>query len=554
MNRFSILVVALAAMLPATIHAVPYPAESPDFGDIVRKAIASGEKNIVLEKGVYKLALPNGEPLTLEGLDGICIDGNGSEIITDKGSQAIQITGCRNMVLKNFSIDCAELPFTQGEIIDMDTEKRMWWDVRIMDGYPVKQLFEEIPDRVQVFDPVTLELRKNLYSYWKSMFASVEHKEGNVFRFTKNRFNPDSNEEIGDFLTMTINAGKNTRPHSIVLYRSENIRLENITIWSGNCFGFFEDQCSSNSYYGCVIDRKPYDPDLSFPRLRAINADAFHSKAARRGPVVENCIFRHHADDCIAINTGFHKIIRVGKSYIDVLSRHIKMMPGDTLRFVTYQGAIAGDAVLKRIESRDKDGKVARLHIDRPVAVDTGGVVSSITRGGNGYVLRNNVLGFTRARGILIKASDGIIENNEVRGCELGGIVLAPELNWMEATFAWNVSITDNVIIDCMFANSSYGIEQAAPLCVVAINAENNVVPAGGFRNITIKDNKIINSPQPAMILAAMDSSVVTGNIMTISKDVVRNHGKILKSGQEGKPVWMINNGDIKFENNIIVE
>ena len=547
--------VILAAMLPVDLSAVPFPASSPDFGEIVRQAAASGKKTISLEKGVYRLELPDGEPLVLEGLDGICVDGNGSEIITDKASQAIQVTNCSNLVLKNFSIDCAELPFTQGEIVGMDKEKRMWWDVRIMDGYPVKQLFSEIPDRVQIFDPTSLELRKNLYSYWRSTFASVEYRGDNVFRFTKKKFNPDSNEQVGDFLTMTISAGKNTRPHSIVLYRSKNIRLENITVWSGNCFGFFEDQCESNSYYGCVIDRKPYDPELPFPRLRAINADAFHSKSAVRGPVVENCVFRHHADDCIAINTSFYRILSVGKSSVDVsaLPRHVKMKPGDTLRFVNRAGSIAGDAVLEKIEPVGPE-KETRLVFDRPVSVDKGGVVSSITRGGNGFVLRNNVLGYTRARGILLKASDGIVENNEVIGCELGGIVLAPELSWMEATFSWNVRIENNTITDCMFANSSYGIEQAAPLCVVAINADNEVVPPGGFRNIEIRHNKIINSPSPAMILASMDSSSVTDNIMTISGDIARSHGKILESGQEGRPVWMMNNRNIEYENNIVVE
>lgn len=550
------LAAVVSALLPATLYAMPFPSSAEDFAAVVMRGIMAGEKVIDIEKGVYKLSLVDGEPFILKGLDGICIDGNGSEIITDKASQAILIEECSNMILKNFSIDCAELPFTQGEIIDMDVSKRMWWDVRIMDGYPVDALFSEIPDRVQVFDPNTLELRKNLYSYWKTIFASVEHREGNVFRFSKKHFNPDSNEQVGDFLTMTINAGKGTRPHSVVLYKSKNIRLENITIWSGNCFGFFEDQCDSNSYYKCRIDRKPYDPALSFPRLRAINADAFHSKAAVRGPIVENCVFRYHADDCIAINTSFYKILKVKDSYVDVSSdvAHIKMRVGDTLRFVNCAGAIAGDAVLTDIRHSDRKEQVSRLFIDRAVPVDEGGVVSSLTRGGNGYVLRNNVLGHTRARGILVKSSDGIIEGNEVRGCELGGIVLAPELSWMEAGFSWNVKIEDNTIIDCMFANSSYGIEQAAPLCVVGINKNNKVVPTGGFKNICIRNNKVINSPRPAIILAAMDSCSVTGNLVTVSRDVVRTHGKILQSGQEGETVWMINNGYLEYDGNIIVE
>ncbi len=142
-------------------------------------------------------------------------------------------------MLKNLSIDCQPLPFTQGTIVDMDRERRMWWEVEIMEGYPMESLLTTVPDRIQVFDPATLTLRKNLYTYWRGNFASVIRVGDRRFRFTKKDFNADSNEQVGDYLTMTLESGAGTRPHSIVLYKSKKVHLENITIWSGNCFGFF---------------------------------------------------------------------------------------------------------------------------------------------------------------------------------------------------------------------------------------------------------------------------------------------------------------------------
>lgn len=520
------------------------------------------------------MELEDGEPLTLKGLEGITIDCNGAEIITRKASQAIQITECRDVVLKNFSIDCDPLPFTQGEIVAMDTERRMWWEVELMEGYPLGSITQVIPDRVQVFDPQTLTLRKDLYSYWRGVFSSVEQTGPRRFRFTKKQFNPDSNEQVGDYLTMSLESGQGTRPHSIVLCKSKNIRLENVTIWSGNCFGFFEDQCESNTYHRCVIDRKMDDPNVSFPRLRAINADAFHSKAAIVGPTVTDCTFRYHADDCIAINTSFYKVMTNNGMTVDVVSQadRLKMRVGDRLRFVNYEGALAGEARVLKIETatdfsqddlnavnekysftvdKRRHTDVTRLTLDAPVSVDNGGVVSSLDMGGNGFVLRGNLLGHTRARGILIKSSDGIIENNEVVGCELGGIVLAPELVWLEAGFSHNVRIENNRIVDCMFANSSYGIEQAAPLCVVAINARDQVAPAGGFRNITVTGNTIINSPEPAMIFTSIEGGTVERNTVVISDAIRREHGKILKIDQPGA-VWMRNNKNLIYRNNII--
>lgn len=574
MDLYKHLVVACYSCFLSGLSAQELKVQKEDFADIVYESLRTGEKEISIPRGIYYMALEDGEPLYLKGLSGVTIECNGSEIITRKASQAIQITECENVVLKDFSIDCETLPFTQGTIVNMDREHRMWWEVDIMEGYPLESLVTTMPDRIQVFDSATLVLRKNLYTYWRGTFASVKFIGGRRFRFTKKNFNPDSNEQVGDYLTMTLESGTGTRPHSIVLYKSKKVHLENITIWSGNCFGFFEDQCEANSYHRCIIDRKMKDPHVSFPRLRAINADAFHSKAAVVGPTVTNCIFRYHADDCIAINTSFYKVMTAKGTTVDVVSplSQLKMKPSDTLRFVKYDGSIAGESVLLNMETatdfsqkdldavnskyhftleKRKHSAVTRLTLSCKVDVDNGGVVSSLTRGGNGFVLRNNILGHTRARGILVKASNGVIENNEVVGCELGGIVLAPELVWLEAGFSHNVLVQNNRIIDCMFANSSYGIEQAAPLCVVAINANDEVAPAGGFRQICVRHNTIINSPEPAMIFTSIDGGVVEHNTVVVSDSIFRTHGRILKN-MYPSTVWLMNNKHLVYKDNLI--
>lgn len=574
MDLYKHLVVACYSCFLSGLSAQELKVQKEDFADIVYESLRTGEKEISIPRGIYYMALEDGEPLYLKGLSGVTIECNGSEIITRKASQAIQITECENVLLKDFSIDCETLPFTQGTIVNMDREHRMWWEVDIMEGYPLESLVTTMPDRIQVFDSATLVLRKNLYTYWRGTFASVKCIGGRRFRFTKKNFNPDSNEQVGDYLTMTLESGTGTRPHSIVLYKSKKVHLEDITIWSGNCFGFFEDQCEANSYHRCIIDRKMKDPHVSFPRLRAINADAFHSKAAVVGPTVTNCIFRYHADDCIAINTSFYKVMTAKGTTVDVVSplSQLKMKPGDTLRFVKYDGSIAGESVLLNMETatdfsqkdldavnskyhftveKRKHSAVTRLTLSCKVDVDNGGVVSSLTRGGNGFVLRNNILGHTRARGILVKASNGVIENNEVVGCELGGIVLAPELVWLEAGFSHNVLVQNNRIIDCMFANSSYGIEQAAPLCVVAINANDEVAPAGGFRQICVRHNTIINSPEPAMIFTSIDGGVVEHNTVVVSDSIFRTHGRILKN-MYPSTVWLMNNKHLVYKDNLI--
>jgi len=546
-----------------------------DFADVVNEALADGKTIINIPKGIYYMELKGGEPLTLEGLKDIEINANGSQIITKKASLAIQINNCENIKLSGFSIDCDPIPFTQGTITDVAPDG-LWWEFEIMEGYSAKGLEDKIPDRIQIFNPETLTLRKNLYTFGNNELSSIEKKGEKLFRFTQKESASHLKVTKGDYVVMTINTSPDTKAHSIVSYKSKNIHMEDITLYSGNCFGFFEDQCESNVYNRCVIKKNLDDSKVSFPRLRSINADALHSKGAVVGPTVTNCDFQFHGDDCIAINTSFYRVISTKGNTVDIIAHlnRVKIKEGDNLRFVYFSGAIAGEAKVTKLEEttdflqkdledvfekysyikdRSRQPNVLRLTLDKPVDVDNGGVVSSLTRGGNGFVIKDNILGHTRARGILIKSSDGIISGNKVIGCELSGIILAPELQWMEAGFSHNIIIENNTISDGMFANSEYGIEQAAPISVVAINALDEVVPAGGFRNITIRNNTIENSPKPAMILTSIIGGTVEGNTIKISKDVVRSHGKILKIDSE-EAIWTKNNENLIINNNTIIE
>jgi len=544
-----------------------------DFAAIIYKALAEGQKKIDIPKGIYYMEMKDGRPLTLDSLKDVEINANGSEIITRLPSQAIQISNCENLKISGFSIDCDTIPFTQGKIVAIDSVDRMWWEVEIMGGYPLGGLGRSMPDRVQIFDPKTDNLKKNLYTYFPGVFSKVEKVGERRFRFEKKTKNPDSNEVMGDFVVMTL-PSRGTRPHTIVTSKSKNIQFEDVIIYSGNCFGFFEDQCEKNIYNRCQVNKKLNDPRVAYPRLRSVNADAFHSKGATVGPTITNCIFMYQGDDCIAISTSFYKVLNGKGDVIDLAtsSRGIKMKVGNMLRFVDFEGKVVGDAKLVKIEpatdyskndldkltemfkstiNNRREPSVTRLTLDRKVAVSTGGVVSSLDMGGSGFVVKNNKMGYTRARGVLVKSSDGVISGNEVIGCELSGIILAPELFWMEAGFSRNVLIENNTIKDCMFANSSYGIEQAAYISVIAVNAHNKIAPVGGFRNITIKNNTLENSPKPAIIITSADSVQVTDNTILISKEIIRTHGQ--KFGMDSNQViWTKNTDNLIVRDNII--
>lgn len=548
------------------------PNEERELKSTIYTALANGQRRIELAPGTWTLDLRDGKPLTLEGLSGIEIIGHGANIICNVPTQAIDIKGCKDIRISGLTIDYNPLPFTQGRIIALDTGDRMWMDVEIYEGYRTDMIDGRLPDRVQVFDPATRQLRKNLYTYFSNAFRKVEKIEGRVFRFHKSRQDKNACEALHDDIVFSLPYPGKTRAHTIVISKSEHIQLEDVTLYAGNCFGFFEIACNGNRYHRCRVTLPETDPLLSVPRLRSNNADAFHSKYALHGPSITDCEFLYHADDGVAINSSFYRVIsRQGnKIYVDAPPDDIKIQKDQRVRFVDYAGKVAGDAVVTALEGSgtypaaaldsmcrlfelapEPREKVTLLTLDRAVETGTGSVVSSLDMAGSGFEVKHNRIGYTRARGILIKASDGVIEDNTVIGCELGGIVLAPELDWLEAGFSRNVLIKNNLVKDCMFANSSYGIEQAAPISVIAVNAQRQVAPAGGFSNIRIIGNRIENSPVPAIIATSLSGGEIRGNRIHISREIIRSHGR--RYGVDNtQPIWQMNTTNLQVHKNKI--
>ena len=536
----------------------------------IKRALADGQRRIVVPAGTWYMDLKDGTPLILQDLSGVKIIGNGVNIICNTPTQAIEIQHCENLYISGLTIDYDPLPFTQGKIIDLDTGKRMWMDVKIYEGYRTDMIEGRLPDRLQIFDKNTHNLKKNLYTYFSGSFSKVEKKSDHLFRFYKSGFNKDACEELNDDVVFSLPYPGKTRPHTIVITRSKNVHLENITLFSGNCFGFFEMECDHNVYNHCRVTKKINDPKLSSPRLRSNNADAFHSKFAIHGPEVTNCEFLYQGDDGIAISTSFYRVVsgKGNKIYVDAGTEKIKIGIGHQVRFVDYTGKVLEDAKVLSITSTtdypqadlenmfhlfrmkvQNRKTVTLLTLDKTVSATTGSVVSSLNMAGAGFIVKNNKVGYTRARGILIKSSDGVIKNNTVTGCELGGIVLAPELNWLEAGFSRNVLIQHNLVKDCMFANSSYGIEQAASISVVAVNAQNKIAPSGGFMNIRIIDNTIENSPAPAIMVTSIAGGKIVNNHISISKDIIRSHGRRLGINNTA-PIWQKNTENLLIRKN----
>ena len=79
-------------------------------------------------------------------------------------------------------------------------------------------------------------------------------------------------------------------------------------------------------------------------------------------------------------------------------------------------------------------------------SIKTGGVISCPSSDGYGFAIVNNTIGNLRGRGILCKASNGVIADNTLFNLPGVAIQLAPEQNWGEADFVHNLLVSNNVI------------------------------------------------------------------------------------------------------------
>ncbi|MBF0443392.1 MAG: hypothetical protein HQK54_15905 [Oligoflexales bacterium] len=81
------------------------------------------------------------------------------------------------------------------------------------------------------------------------------------------------------------------------------------------------------------------------------------------------------------------------------------------------------------------------IALDKTLNASVGDRMANMNLIGSGYIVRNNIVRNRRARGMLLKANDGLVENNTVEGSTMPGISETPEYWWNESDYSHNVII-----------------------------------------------------------------------------------------------------------------
>lgn len=503
-----------------------------DLRAIIADQLAIGNNPIIIPPGSYRVVPGRHGHLVFSNLTEIEIIAEGVELVCTATNRAVLFENCTNVTLRGLTIDYEPLPFTQGKIIAMSPDKR-WLEFEIAQGYPDSSLNAPF----QIYAPDTATLRRGDVQWMDEI-----HPLGNRrYRITKSerktaryKFDPTvDTEEIGDIIIAKSATNSSGSPHAVELRGCHGVRLQDITLFASPSFGFLERGCHGTTYLRCVIDRRPPESDpvaRAIPRMRSLNADAFHSKDATLGPAILSCTARFMGDDAVNINGRFH-FVRSGNGNqvrIAIIDHNTTLGHGDTVAFLPFLGHRPPDAkVISRepdheplteaeksfIQALRLDANMRRsllnekarffiLTLDRDIAVPPGTLICSADRLGHGFSIKDCDFGENRSRGILIKASNGEITGNRITNTRMHAILVSPEFWWMEAGMSSNLLIRDNHIQGSM----------RTPIEIHARGGGLEILPAGTLRDISILNNRIEKSTWPLIHVTSTSGLIIKDN------------------------------------------
>ena len=275
------------------------------------------------------------------------------------------------------------------------------------------------------------------------------------------------------------------------------------------------------------------------PRLRSLNADAFHSSEAVKGPAYIECVAKFMGDDCVNIHGRYEMVTASTGAVLRVaVPGKISLAVGDPVEFLPFTGERPPDAVIKKIAP---DGPVTsgekafiqrlglvqgikermlnggatcyQVTLDRPTTLPQGSLIAAANHLGDGFLVKGCDFGCNRSRGILIKASHGQVIDNTITQSWIAAVLVAPEFYWFEAGSSSDVTISGNKIIGC----------RQPAIEVVANGGNGKPLASGAHSDISIFNNIITKSVWPNIRVTSTARLVVRNNQLTPGQPGARN-------------------------------
>ncbi len=471
-----------------------------------------------LDAGTYRLGVENSpQPgaVTFRDLDRVTIRGRGANatrlLITSPRHGGLHFISCRDTRVERLCIDYDPLPFTQGRALVVNRDDG-WFDFAVDPGFPAlsEPWFADAPKPYgqwgMIFERDAPLLKRGapdhlMLKTWRQIARSVWRVWVEPeYKTALNALKP------GDRF---VHLARHGRGAAVLFQHCRGGGAYNVTI------------CASPSLAVCMVGGGPVTCEgviVTVPadsgRLISTDADGVHCQQMEIGPRILNCVFRYMADDAVNIYYYPGRVVDRLSDSVLVADARNEIRANDRLIFFDEQaGAVTGEAVVSAVEQVPGGDGAPRLRVvlDRPVPAvrprglpEKGDAVYNMSRCGSGFEIRGNLMAAHRRYGLMLKAPDGLVENNlldQLGGC---GIVIGNDPFWPEGVLPSRIRIAGNILRDCG-RSAHYGVSPWG--AAIQIGTWSLAGPArdracGVF---TLNNNRVLNPMGSAVSLTSVE-------------------------------------------------
>lgn len=473
------------------------PAHPELLGPALQEAYKGGARRIAIKPGIYLLPYIGGSALPLDRWHDTVISAYGvTLIITDLACNhnLFNLSHCTNVTVEGPLLSQTGITSYQGRVIAVGTDAagKATCDWRPDTGYPIppdKEPKGFLGGDINIVDAHTRLLKVGNGDFYG---APAEALGNGTFRVHFN--GPTIHFGVGDWLV----GRHGDAPFKVYLDESRDCTIKDVTMMRNGFAPIREDGGGGNHFLHGVWALGPRPQSATEDPLVTNAADGMHMIGSYPGPDIENCLFQGvFLDDCIAIHGGFTAVKAVAGPALTLDGGNGGLVIGQTARISNEKGFF-GEATV--IALKDNGDKTWTATLDKDLGVPVGAKLNNPRRNGAGFKIIGCHLGSTRSRGILIKADDGLIQNNTLEGCGMSAVSLGPEYYWNEANYVRHVVIEGNTIRGNGIA--AYGGS------AIFIHGDGAV----GNRDIVVRDNRFASNYQGDIDAQWIDGLTVSGN------------------------------------------
>lgn len=468
------------------VRGVPVPLQQ-----YIADAYNNGLSSVIIPPGSYTVLEADWSHLTFNRMRDFTVYAYGVFMECEKyTSSAVQMWNSKNITLKGITMDYKLVANTQGTIISKSGTDFVWradegypsdlTDLSLFDSNSWAEVFHEGSDR-PFYDIGFSQKDKNVD-------GTITLKEATNLSAQDHPLVQHSELKVGDKLVFRGKAG-----HVNYIYESSDITYEDVTVYGGSGFGYMELNGDGGTQLNRIAFTPGPPPVEGAPERLISTCDATHSTNMRIGIQVRNSFFEKMTDDAANVHSTYGEVssfnietkqMKYKGKYVDPIFR-----AGDHVLVYTLDGKLLSDATAVSDTIETPDGKI--VAIDKVFDLVEGEtIVQNASASGEGFLYDNCVVINNRARGFLIKASNGAIRNSTLDDNGMSAILVKPEISdgWGESGFSSGLIIENNII-----RNSGYytGSELHSPINISSDREPTTDRAYLNHKNIVIRNNVI---------------------------------------------------------------